>query len=94
MHAQDYISDYEGREGEPEPEPLHCGSCGQPVPELTDCTWERDLMVGKCCRVHPDVCESCNRDHEDCRCFPLTFPADGSGLNARTVRAVPIKEVA
>jgi len=94
MEARGYMSDYEGREEEPESEPLNCGSCGQPGPELKGCTWDRDLMVGECCRVHPEVCEACNRDHEDCRCFPLTLPADVSRPKPRTVGAVPIKEVA
>jgi hypothetical protein len=93
MDAQDYIDWLEGLGGDLL-DMLHCGSCGQPVPELKDCNWNRELMVGECCRVHPDVCEACNRDHEDCRCFPLTLPADVTGLKARRVRGVPIKEVA
>lgn len=37
-----------------EPEPATCGSCGHPVASLHPCTWDRDLMVGECCRVRSD----------------------------------------
>lgn len=35
-------------------EPLRCDSCGARVAQLEPCTWDEDLMVGECCRVHSD----------------------------------------
>lgn len=44
-------------------EPLFCGSCHAPVPELLACTWDQDLLVGPCCLPDPDC--SCRMDGGD-----------------------------
>jgi hypothetical protein len=52
-----------------EPEPLRCGSCGQPVESLSRCVWDESLMVGPCCEVYIDhqcpACDSGNLEFSD-----------------------------
>ena len=57
---------------EPSVEPLHCQSCGAEVAELLPCTWDTDLLVGKCCVEElPEaectcVCSGDQADASDC----------------------------
>lgn len=48
-------------------EPLVCGSCHQPCPELFPCTWDENLQVGACCVPDPDCSCQTNGDLFDPR---------------------------
>jgi DNA-directed RNA polymerase subunit RPC12/RpoP len=65
-----YGIDYTTRtmSGGPDPsakgEPFHCGSCGQPVPDLKACVWDSSIQVGSCRETYIDnQCPDCGSDN-------------------------------
>jgi hypothetical protein len=48
------MNPYDYTTSAPLQEPLHCGSCGKPAPELFTPYWDQRIKVGPCCTLHAD----------------------------------------